>query len=110
MKRIPLFEQMGRAKDIRKELILYFEEEIREDVSDLREAFASDSYMCLDCAKLIKEFPKLRERWQYAMTFLRANVVPIASLSARSPVRVRPPIPLAMSTHKRPRLDTGIQQ
>ena len=109
-KLIPLFGQTGKAKDIRKGLVLYFEEEIREDVSDQREAFASDSYMCLDCAKLIEEFPKLRERWQYAVTFLRANVAPIASLSARSPVRVRPPIPLAMSTPKRPRLDTGIQQ
>ena len=61
-KRIPLFEQTVKTINIRKGLVLYFEEEIREDVNDLREAFASDNYMCLDCFKLIEEFPKLRER------------------------------------------------
>ena len=61
-KRIPLFGQTAKSEGIKKELVLYFEDEIREDLSDLREAFASDSYMCLDCAKVIEEFPKLRER------------------------------------------------
>ena len=46
---------------------------------------ASDSYMCLDCAKLIEEFPNLRERWKYMAEFLRANLAPIASLSGRLP-------------------------
>lgn len=66
--------------------------------------------MCLDCAKLIEEFPNLMERWKYTAEFLRANLAPIASLSARSPVQVSPPIILAMSTPKRPRVGTGIQQ
>ena len=81
-KRVPLFGQTEKANNIRKGLVLYFEEEIGGDVSDLGETFASDSYMCLDCVKLIEEFPKLRERWQYAVTFLRANIIPSASCSA----------------------------
>ena len=47
-KRIPLLGKTGKAQDIRKGLVLYFEEEIREDVSDLREAFTSDRRMVLN--------------------------------------------------------------
>ena len=106
--RIQLFGKSERAETIKKSILLYFKEEVGKDVGDLKEVLSIDSYVCFDCAKLIDEYPKIKERWKYVESTLMMNLMPIASGErVRSPARTRPPIPLAMSTSKSPRLTSA---
>ena len=108
-KRSLLFGRSERARVIRSSLLYYFKEERRQEVGDLKEVFPVGSYVCSDCSNIVEEYPKLRERCQYAERLL-TNTATISSQFAHSPARARPPFPLAMSTPKRPRLEAGEQQ
>ena len=69
-KRSLLFGRSERAKVIRSSFLYYFKESRRQEVGDLNEVFPVGSYVCLDCSKIVEEFPKLRERCQYAECLL----------------------------------------
>ena len=89
------FGRSERAEQ-QEQLATLFKEERRQEVGDLKEVFPIGSYVCSNGSNIVEEYPKLRERCQYAERLL-SNTATISSQSARSPARARPPFPLAMS-------------
>ena len=67
-----------RGLGIRSSLLYCFKKEHRQEVGDLKDVFPISSYVCSDCSNIVEEYPKLRERCQYAERLL-SNTATISS-------------------------------